>query len=760
MRADYFIAFDCETEKIEPGLLAPPFVCLTWSTPPVPEQRSGILRWDDPAIVQFFEQALASRTLLVGANVSYDAAVVCAQYPVLLRTIFALYDADLIRDVQLDQKLIDIAKGELHGTVETDDITGEAEFVSHKYSLAALAERLLNRALAKGEDTWRLRYKELRDVPLHLWPKDALDYAIGDAVTTADVFYVQQTDHELVRDNAAQSRAAFALHLAGCWGVPTDRATIEELEVDLLASSDELTARLTKPSWKCSCGESGVDDEVMRVLSHTSTPGHDVARYEQLVRADGSRNTKAAKARMLADARERDTLPKLTKTGLEKAGERARERNEKFQPWAAPGEPGSAYGYLTDAEIEEYTSLDEEACRESADPLLKDYAERTSVTSMLEQHIPALLRGSGAVRIQPRYDPLVASGRTACKGPDLKNPNPSQYGYQIHNPRRRFGVRECFVAPPGRAIIDVDYNQGELVTVADVCWRLVGFSRLGEALNAGQDVHRRLGAKIIGISYEEADANKKRQDVADARQLAKAPDFGFPGGMGPYGMMRFASKGYGVKMSMHRAKELRGDFMAEWSEFGPYFDMIGELVRNSDGGADIVQLVSNRIRGKLRYTVACNTLFQGLLADIAKRALYEVTRECLLDTNSPLYGSRPWGFVHDQILADSPLEVAHEAAFRMRDIMVAVANEQYLEYVTMTAEPVVSSCWSKYAEPTWLDRGDGRGRRLIPWSIRIYRFDHASKGEEGALWARLDDDERMALTQAGRAPKTLFYSYG
>lgn len=751
----YFIGVDTETCLIEPGLLAPPLVCLTWATPPGPEQQSGILRWDDPQVVQFFEQALASRTLLVGANIAYDTAVACAQYPELIVTIFGLYDADCIRDVQLDQKLIDIANGELMGVVEIDDLTGEEEFVSHKYSLAALSERLLGVFMPK-EDTWRLRYSELRDVPLEQWPEDARRYAINDAIAHANVFAKQQEEHECVRDSADQSRAAFALHLAGCWGVPTDRQTIEELEADLLAASKELTERLLKPSWKCAtCGTSGTFDQFQTRQQHTAA-GHLMEVFESLIRPandedKNSRNTKAAKARMLSDALEREAMPKLTKAGLAAAEEVCKARGERYQPWAPKDEPGSPYNYLSAAEIEEYASLDEEACRESGDPLLKDYAERTSVQSMLEQHVPALLRGSGSVRIQPRYDPLVASGRAACKGPDLKNPNPTQYGYQIHNPRRRFGVRECFVAPPGRAIIDVDYNQGELVTVADACWRLVGYSRLGEALNAGQDVHLRLGAKIIGLTYEDAREHKKRKDVSDARQLAKAPDFGFPGGMGPYGMMRFASKGYGIKMSMHEAKMLRNDFLGEWQEFKEYFEIIREITETGDGGAHIEQLVSRRIRGKIRYTVACNTIFQGLLADIAKRALYEVTRECMTEKNSVLYGTRPWGFIHDQILADAPIEVAHEAAFRMRDIMVDVANKQYLEHVTMTAEPVVSSCWSKYSEQTWLDRADGRGPRLIPWSIRIYRYDHAEPGLRETFWERLLPDEQEALRQAGRA---------
>ena len=726
-----FVAFDTETELIRPGVLAPRLVCLSMATAPtaveVPRlgdpgveyhhtapQEVRLLRWDDPEVARFFASALEHGVTLVGANTAYDLAVVCAAYPALVPTVFSLYDAGLVRDVQVDQKLLDLAVGELHGyhTPETD------EFVSHRYSLAALAERLLDRTVDKSGDTWRLRYGELRDVPLADWPAEAVRYAVDDARATADVFAVQSLWAPLLRDPEAQARAAFALHLASCWGVHTDAGAIDALERELEQTLERISAGLV---------EAG------------------------LVRPDGSRDTKAAKARMMADCRARGVAPKLTAGAQALGAERARLAGETPAPWAGPGEPGSPHNYLSDAEVEAGACLDDEACRESHDPLLVDYAERVSTLGLLTQHVPALRRGSKGVPLQPRYDSLVGTGRTSCKGPDLKNAEPMQYGYQIQNPRRQYGVREAFRALPGRVILDVDYDQGELRAVAEVCYRWFGYSRLGDALNAGEDVHLRLGAKIAGIPYEEARQNRKRKDVSAARQLAKAPNFGFPGGMGPWGMVRFAAASYGIKLTLHRARELRDEWLAEWSEFRDYFAHIRAILDAGDGKTGTVEhLVSRRLRAGCPYTVACNSHFQGLLADWSKAAMYEVTRECLTDRNSPLYGARPWGFIHDQLLVDCPAEVGHEAAYRLRDVMVEVAN-RYLEHVPMRAEPVICSHWSKDAEA--LVGVDGR---LVAWTPAVRLLERAraagDRDELARAWAMLEPPQRAALEAAGRAP--------
>jgi hypothetical protein len=139
-----------------------------------------------------------------------------------------------------------------------------------------------------------------------------------------------------------------------------------------------------------------------------------------------------------------------------------------------------------------------------------------------------------------------------------------------------------------------------------------------------------------------------------------------------------------------------------------------------------------------------------LLADWSKAAMYEVTRECLTDRNSPLYGARPWGFIHDQLLVDCPAEVGHEAAYRLRDVMVEVAN-RYLEHVPMRAEPVICSHWSKDAEA--LVGVDGR---LVAWTPAVRLLERAraagDRDELARAWAMLEPPQRAALEAAGRAP--------
>jgi DNA polymerase I-like protein with 3'-5' exonuclease and polymerase domains len=138
-----------------------------------------------------------------------------------------------------------------------------------------------------------------------------------------------------------------------------------------------------------------------------------------------------------------------------------------------------------------------------------------------------------------------------------------------------------------------------------------------------------------------------------------------------------------------------------------YFDYIGKLVEMP--GAKITQLRSGRIRGDVGYTDGCNTLFQGLGADAAKSALFDVCRACYADPRSPLWDCRPVNFVHDEIIAEAPEHRAAEAAEELSRIMVATAR-RWLPDVRITAEPVLARRWSKNAESV----RDASGR-LIPW---------------------------------------------
>lgn len=201
------------------------------------------------------------------------------------------------------------------------------------------------------------------------------------------------------------------------------------------------------------------------------------------------------------------------------------------------------------------------------------------------------------------------------------------------------------------------------------------------------------------------------------------------------------------------ADHLGGIWMRQWSENRPYFDFINQAVDRgmeitpeaierwpwiaewfepwhiTDPG-QIMQHFSGRLRGGLEATNCANGFFQALLADITKRALRRVARECydrtyrvpaqayansrpsrFGGTTSPLLGSRPIGFFHDELFFEHPESIAPEAAERVSEIMV-----EEMMYVCQDVAPAVEAPptlmrrWYKQAEPT----RDSSGR-LVAW---------------------------------------------
>src|SRR5262249_55064856 len=71
-----------------------------------------------------------------------------------------------------------------------------------------------------------------------------------------------------------------------------------------------------------------------------------------------------------------------------------------------------------------------------------------------------------------------------------------------------------------------------------------------------------------------------------------------------------------------------------------------------------VATLTGRIRGRVRYSQARNTPFQGLAADGAALALFALVKE----------GFRVVGFVHDEILIELPDEGGHVSEATIRRV--------------------------------------------------------------------------------------------
>lgn len=652
------IGIDTETCLIMPGILAPPLVCETAAQRVDGEITRKIFhRGDREQLVAYAFAALAVGT--TWANAPYDLAVLMAYDDRLRVPILKAVDAGRVHDVQTRQKLLDLYDGRFR--FEEDEETGEIKVV--RYALADLGERW--GLGGKVHDEWRLRYHELYDEPIARWPDAAVYYAVRDADLTLRVHEKQDENRNPNLDDEARHVGAhLALHLASARGMRTDPIHVAALKIRTQERMAELLPDLV---------EAG------------------------LARPDGTRDTKAAIRRMIGTGHAQPT-----ETGhalILGDEERLAKLPDTDEARAFKEEPCARTFLALAASEGRWISVSKDTCYACGDPVLERYSEFAQQRNLLSGSIKDLEKGT-LLPIQSRFDPIKETGRTGSSRPN------------IQNLRRVPGVRECYVPREGYLFAAADYSSAELHTLAQSCLDLLGKSRLAEVLNEGIDVHAWVGSLIMGVRYDDMVRLLDEGDLeaAHARQLAKVANFGFPGGCSPATFVGIARQ-QKVEIDDHAAGRLRGVWFSAWPEMEDFFAYVGRST--DDRGWHWARLTrSGRMRARATFTAACNTYFQGPAADGAKLALWAVTREIWGDEPSDLRGSYVVNFVHDEILLESPAEVAAEAADRLALVMAREFNK-IVPDVPTTAEPVVMSRWSKKAKSR---RGpDGR---LETWAPR------------------------------------------
>lgn len=643
------LSFDLETHLVQPGLLAPPIVCGSFADRNLFD--GGVLVKNP---IEFLEDTTQD-VVWVGANIAYDFACVLAARPDLFPLVWRAYEEERVFDVQIVAMLNAIADGRLkkEGTKTVLYLMDGTRVESGRYSLDLCVREWLGRTNAKENDRWRNSYALLEHLPISEWPEDARQYPIDDAVNTLEVAEAQlKHPARNIHNQGEQAHAAFAIHLGAVWGLRTDGERVAQFKADVEAHLETLRAKVAAGG-------------LMKPKSKKNPTL--------------SRNMKEIRERVF---KAYDGLPPKTATGN--------------------------------------ISTEREVLEDSDDPDLEALAEMGR-WAKFDIYVPSLVEASRKpLNVKPNV--LLATGRTSYDG-------------LIQLMPRKGGVRECFVARPGCVWSSVDYAAIEMSTLAQVHLWTVGRSSLATALNDDLDPHSLFAAKMMGLTYEDFLARKKEPELADKRQAAKAANFGFPGMMGGAKFV-IAKKREGSKVCewTHRdgkcgtekvyewkgrpldaplckrcceeAEALRQEYLRQWPEMAPYWNWVQSRVSST---GELEQFVSKRIRGGLSGPQGANTLFQGLAADGAKRAVVAMTKEMYLDRASPLYGSRLVLFAHDETLIEIPEERAHEAAMRQAELMVEKMREVVPD-VKVKAEPALMRRWYKGAEATFDSSG-----RLVPW---------------------------------------------
>ncbi len=162
---------------------------------------------------------------------------------------------------------------------------------------------------------------------------------------------------------------------------------------------------------------------------------------------------------------------------------------------------------------------------------------------LLEYREVEKLRGTFLTRmvrpvLHPSFRAMTRSGRASSHGE-----------INSQNLPKDDRIRSCFVPSPGHVFIDADYSTVEMATLAQACIGQFGLtSGMGNAINAGQDLHKLVAARVTGKPVD-------RISKAE-RQNAKPINFGKPGGMSNRTLKAYAKANYGVELTEQEVEEL------------------------------------------------------------------------------------------------------------------------------------------------------------------------------------------------------------
>jgi hypothetical protein len=735
--------------------MAPALVCLQWcDVTPAGVGLPHVV--DEREALALLECWLADPDVhLIGAETSYD--VLCAVTSAtetergigsperghrLLTAFVEAYEANRVTDILVRQKLIDLARGcYRYERGENDTTVGFNE-----YSLAGLSRRLCNIELDK-DTFWRKNYHTLRGIPVSAWPVEAVSYAANDSTSTGCVWLAQwkpsvriaqnfpgKNVSDALADEFNQCRAALWIKAMSVYGLRTDPIalgmfeqyikadyveTVDELlasglarrdyHVDANAARAYIVAKGLHVGMPMSEGVNGLQPKLGaaeraeygrrdKALQCLITPWaeYEAAHAAGLVTVSEHRNTKIALDRMKAWHTARGSVPAVTKDGLR--------RQKQAKSRATPGMCTDKDGKNPVAyDPWQYVALDKDACQTTDDPILHAYAEMTHLAKIISTDLPRLHDGT-LQPIHSHFEPILETGRTSSSNPNVQN--------QARGKKDRIGARECFVPRAGKVLIDSDYSMLELHTLAQACLWMLGYSTLADELNKptrieiidgqkieiGPDPHTKVGAAIHGVSYEEGQRLKAIKDPAfdNDRNCAKPLNFGKPGGLGADSLMSFAAKGYGVKKDLGFWQQQIKVWSDTWLEMPAYFDAISALEGKS-GRYNVVQPWSKRLRAGATYCSACNSIFQGLGADVAKLAGWYLFKACYIDRTSPLYGARIVLFVHDQFMIEIDEDKAVAGA-RETERLMNLAGAVVLPNCPVKCEPILARRYSKLAK--------------------------------------------------------------
>jgi DNA polymerase-1 len=319
--------------------------------------------------------------------------------------------------------------------------------------------------------------------------------------------------------------------------------------------------------------------------------------------------------------------------------------------------------YSTAVEI-----LEELAVQHDLPRLVLEYRQLAKFKSTYVDVIPTLI-DPVTNRLHTSFHQAAAStGRLSSSNPNLQNiPVRSDMGRKI---------RGAFIPEDGWWYVSADYSQVELRILA----HLSADERLAEAFSAGEDIHRRTAAAVLGLPIDA---------VAPAqRERAKAVNFGIVYGQTPFGLAQqlgispeeasnFIAKYFEQYQGVQRYIE---KCLSEARDTGITKTLFGRIRQHPEINS------RNGMRRGMAERTAINSPIQGTAADIIKIAMLRISEELRrrkLQTRMVLQ-------VHDELIFEVP-----EAELSVRDTIQDLMQNAVQLNVPLTVDIKQGKNWEE-----------------------------------------------------------------
>lgn len=267
----------------------------------------------------------------------------------------------------------------------------------------------------------------------------------------------------------------------------------------------------------------------------------------------------------------------------------------------------------------------------------------------------------------------TTTGRLSSNKPNMQN-----------IPRDKH-IRGQFIAPPGRALVDVDLAQAELRMLA--C--LSGDQVMIDIFKSGISLHDEVAIYLFGKGF-----NKEQ------KMIAKNINFGIVYGISPHGLMEQVEIGAKLLGSeIHVTRKQAESWINGWYARFPEAAAFIQRCRNAPARGQTMVSFTGR---KRRYGVvsferlsnlqneAANFPHQSGAHDITLMAGTEVSPELNLDYDSWIVNE-----VHDALITETPddMSIIVPVAIKLIETLERIPKEWGLTEVPFKAEAEVGYAW-------------------------------------------------------------------